>query len=467
MARPHNARAVQRHLRYAWLEYEDVRDAIAFDRGFSSAEIGGRNLFLDLPISASASTRRVSSNLPDLDIDWLRSHDNPAEQGVLARPTNSHNEFLVRWALNPGVADGQLTFEAADVQADLIVFSGHGAGGTVMGSASGSFAQIDLGRGLATNAAMPTSGRVKYLLLPACKLAAWECIPYWLPVLRKQNPLHGILGYEGPYPGDAIGAAIMRSFLGAIRQNPDMPILDAWAHGNTGRPWAALQLADSRHDSVARWVTEGLPEPSPTSAIEHYNHDSFAAGGRTYAQLEHVYSVRFAMPDGTDIQMSNNDPDSAVIGLFPGSHGAVVLRALPTGMSFQPGQQVRVVFYRFRVEHPEVDLDRLLTFDANLFTPSADNHPTITKAHDANVRKQGFPNGRVDGIDVSVHTASKEIRLPYTVLPANVISYYAVDGVNAGTRGRFWLLMIPPGVAPTDFEAFVGKYVDAAWLHAQ
>jgi hypothetical protein len=467
MAAPQNSRVVKRHLRYAWFEYEDPRDGIAFDRGFSSGEIGGRNLLHDLPPHSSDPRRKVSANLPGLEIGWLRSADNPNEQGLVARPSDAQNAFLVQWALNPGVANGQLTFGAAQEQADVVIFSGHGAGGTVMGSASGSFVQIDLARGFAQHASTPTSGRVKYLILPACKLAAFDCVRYWLPILRKQKPFHGVLGYDGPYPGDAIGAVAIRNFLRAIRTNPAVPILNAWASGNSGLPWGAIQLADSRQDSIQRWVTDGLPEPNPSAAIRHYNRTTLATGGRVFEQFGSVYSIRFAMADGTEIQMSNNDASSPTIGLFPARPGSLIIRALPTGMTFEPGQTFRVIFYRYRPEHPEMDLDKLLQFDSTLFSAGPDNHPTIRKVVDANPKKQGGPNGRVDGIDVQVHAQTREVRLPFAVRSASDIAYYSIDGLNAASRGRFALLMVPPGVSNTSFDSFVGEYVDGAWLHAQ
>src|ERR1051325_10377707 len=94
---------IARHLRYAWLEYEDPRDAVAFDRTFSAASLGWVNLFLDLKDNGTGARIDVSNQTPLLDIRPVPNPDNPAETGLIARPQSAHGVFLEQWLINPGV----------------------------------------------------------------------------------------------------------------------------------------------------------------------------------------------------------------------------------------------------------------------------------------------------------------------------------------------------------------------------
>lgn len=247
------ARTVTRYLRFAWIEYEDHRDGVMFHIGFSSGAIGGRNLLLELP--RKPPNHRVDPAHPDLDISWLQNPHTPTERGLIMRPLTDHQDFLGPWLLNPGVrrtsdTQAQLTFgndftrivpppgrirvpsELQDqLQADIVAVSGHGGGGVIFGNAISRGNIFEVLTKVLQNVNIPTTGRVKYLILASCFNAGAALAKEWLPLFRKDNPFHGILGYSDHYIGNNIGALVMQRFTALLqdsakKNDPSLTILN-------------------------------------------------------------------------------------------------------------------------------------------------------------------------------------------------------------------------------------------------
>ncbi|MDX2059181.1 MAG: hypothetical protein SFV24_15340 [Gemmatimonadales bacterium] len=446
-----NGRIVTRHLRYAWLEYEDHRDGVFFDRTMSGT-LGWRNLFLDLP--PSAGNKRIDRAHTDLDIRWLADPVQPTVQGLVARPRTADADFLGQWLINPGVkriadSEGELTFGAdATDHADLVAISGHGAGGRVFGKALPGGAEIDLKALMTKHAATPTSGQLKYLVIASCFNASNYMAKSWLPILTKAKPLRGILGYSDHYLGDAAGADVTRRFGALLQKNPTMPIYDAWRQANeaTNQPWGAILRVEARKDNLIRWVRGHLDELSADGDVVHVDATTFPTG--------------VAVTDKPVPFRSDFGDEAFYDGLVAGRPGTFKLFAAK-GHTFKAGTTTRLVFFYYRPAKTEMDLDRLLSFDPMTLP---DGSPGIRKLVDANVKKK-HKTGRVDGLEITVAADTETIALPFRVLP-DAIKHFPADPNGAGTHGLFWTYLFPNGADSSDFAQGFHGYENAALLRS-
>jgi hypothetical protein len=512
---------VQRHLRFAWMEFEDHRDAVMMHHTFSSGKLGWRNLLLDLP-SVRTSERvnilsqfivgeptgfweklldalftrplklpgsRVSHKHAFLNVQWLSySKQNKKTQGLIMTPAsnlkdvidlnkgileeltpqqiselndllnNSINEFLGRWLLNPGVkkeseSAGYLTYELdATDQADLVVASGHGGGGSVFGSMGGSrsWSQFYLSRIMRDNIGLPTTGRVKYLLVPGCTNCGDFNGEYWMPLFEKEKPYHGVLGYSGKYPGDDPGAAIVKRFTESIQTNPDLPIIEAWKRANASHPYGAFVLTAARGDTMRKWVSkEGLTVPAESRTVTFF--DPAHPKGTPFTVTHEVDAI-FHMADGRPIVEPNNTVQLAVqkqFGLIPGQKGHLEIKGSGS-RPLTPGKKIRIVFYYWRPTKLRVNLPRLLKFDA-----SSRSITPLTDQNKPGSFDKPQPNNRVDAIEYVIGDSdSSGIRLPYTVVAdAHENKDFSADA--PGVFGRFHV-----GIALEQDPGKFGKYVE-------
>ncbi len=434
------AASVSRLMRFAWLEYEDFRDGVYFDRAFTAA--GWRNLFLDLAPVTPAPGRADLGN-PNLKIRWFAGK-NPNELALIATPSAADTKFLEKWIVNPGVggiaggSDGseivtnfRLThgFDTSD-QADMLVISGHGAAGVVAGAASGQPSTIQLFRAFDRRNAPSASGRLKYLVVPTCSNLKLQNAPQWLLALDKDFPLHGVLGYSGGYNGDIDGATVMIRFANILHGQPDKTILQAWREANVGRPWGAVAHAlSAEQDTLRKWRANKLPEP-PRTRFLHF--EPSHAEGVEIPTTPPPWTAMFHMtpgPGGSDVEITSDNHNQPDIGLLPGARGYLLLRH--DGASF-PNDVMRVVFGMFRFDHPDTNLTTLLQFDAG---------PSIKLITNGNVE---IPrSGRVDALDVSLPPGAQELKLHYTVLATAVASY--PPDPNMGMSPMFIVALFPPG----------------------
>ncbi len=479
---------IARHRRFAWIEYQDPRDALMLASTFSSTKLGWLNLFEDLPLIKTPEAVSIPTvlsgnfNLPGDRIDrphplmnfsylsdpQQRNEKGKVPQALILRPGANlrkiladagqttppdiatriramhdlHHNFLGRWLLNPGVkrtsaTDGVLTFDSDFTeQADLVAVSGHGGGGAVFGDALGAFAAFELAKLMVSNVNVATSGRVKYLLVPSCTNLKEDNSTSWLPLLRKDNPFHGIFGYVDSYPGDEVGALIHRRFGELIQGNPDIPLLDAWKQANGSSPWGALMLESSaKNDTMRKWVTEaGLPDPAGGEKVLHF--DARHPGGKA-PQESFDFEATFHLANGTAITATNNrqqDADQRIAGFFPGQRGSLELTA-PRGR-FDDGDKMVVIFFYWRSTKLKVDLPQFLTFD-----------PVPGKLRFLADQNKDSPNppNRIDALEFTFGRGeSSGVTLQYTVnAQAASMPGLSSDGASATTMGRFHVALIP------------------------
>jgi len=460
------SRAVNRHRRFVWIEFEDPRDGIAFNRTMSSTEVGWRNLLFDLPPDKRGQSRIDAAN-PTLNIGWVAAKD--FGRALIMRPKVDHSKFLGEWLLNPGVkkergagsVGSKLTF-ADDFtdQADFVAVSGHGAGGMIWGKASGG----DIGDGFEIANEMgkhldkPTTGRIKYLLLPCCFLVSIHNAESWLPILRKNKPLHGVLGYGEKYLGDSTGAAVTRRFASLLKSNLTMPIFEAWRRANEAvhQPWGAVILNAARKDNMKQWITEeGLPDLSAEKEVRCFDGDSMPDGEEVTGKPKDIEAF-FVMADGSLIQSPMNRPANDLMGLFPGKSGEILLRVNKKDLSFQPDSHVTILFYYFRPAKTEMDLDGLLTFDR---VPGA----RLRFLTDANARKEK-KTGKHDAIEYTfLPGQEKEARIRFTI-SENAHKVYKDDENGHFTHGLFWMAVFPQGLPLSDPRKAFTMYKHGAWL---
>ena len=434
------AASVSRLMRFAWLEYEDFRDGVAFDRAFTAA--GWRNLFLDLAPVTPAPGRADLGN-PNLKIRWFAGK-NPNELALIATPSAAEVDFFNKWVINPGVggiagsaggAESVTNFrlthgsDTSD-QADMLVISGHGAGGMVMGAASGRQNEILLFDVFKGNRAFPASGRLKYLIVPACSNLKFDNAHLWLPALDKDFPLHGVLGYSDAYKGDVDGAIVMVRFANLLHSQPDKTVLQAWREANTGRQWGAVahQLSAGQ-DTLRKWRANSLPEP-PRTRFMHF--DPSHSEGIDIPTTPPQWNAKFHMtpgPDGSDVEITSDNHNKRDIGLIPGARGYLLLRH--DGASF-PNDLISIVFGMYRFTHADTNLSTLRKFDADL---------PIKLIRNGNIDVPR--SGRVDTLEVSLTPGAQELKLHYTVLTTAVASY--PRDPDMGTSPMFIVRVFPPG----------------------
>ncbi|WP_394840323.1 hypothetical protein LVJ94_25910 [Pendulispora rubella] len=411
--------------------------------------------------------KRVSSNVPDLDIRWL---SDSGERGLIARPATNNGKFLEQWILNPGVAGGKLTADNTEEQADLVAVSGHGGGGYVYGNALGAKDdnRILLGAHLARHVSDPSTGRLKYLLVPSCSNLSEQWADQWLPILKKEKPVHGVLGYSATYPGDTQGAELMRNFCSALKADPARLLLDVWAEinekSNPPVAWGAAQRVDARNDNLRDWVTKGLDVHSDSdNVVWHYDHNSFPTGKKLLPSGHaDAYEIHFVMDDGTVLQEGNNSVEDADAsrGLFPGQRGVVRIRAKHPEDRFSPRDKFTVMFYFFRPLKHEMDLDALLIFDEGLF--HSGGAPFARKLIDANELKRPGKTGKVDALEVT-SCLGQEVRLPFTVAPG-AKNAFPRDPNGPNTHGLYTLGLYPPGARVGGEAQLIWVPKNGAWL---
>ncbi|MEJ7731249.1 MAG: hypothetical protein WKG00_18785 [Polyangiaceae bacterium] len=443
---------IARHLRYAWLEYLDARDAIAFDRTFSSASLGWINLFLDLADDLNEGKVDVSNQTPKLDIRWVPNPDNPREKGLIARPKGAHRRFLERWIVNPGVnraraanepppASGSASTLTAGADAtdvcDLLAISGHGAIGEVWGNEVDA---IDVAGAFEDHINEPASGRLKYLLVPTCGNCGDFTADKWLPALQKRQPLHGVLGYSGNYTGDREGAASMRAFGDVMKKIPMLTVLVGWSRGNDGLPWGAVvHDAAARNDTVERWHSAaGLPPLPPGSTPRAFDSNSFPKGTEIVIGIR-AMDLHWIHEDGTVIDRTNNRATSSSPAahrfLSPGARGALRLRN--NHGNFQKGARIAIRCVWVRPTKPPMSFDTLLDFDAPLLQSGASAPPAIEFVPD-----KGDATKR-NGLIVTAPSSDTDvITLGYRVKGTALAAYTPIDD---GITGFFFFRVLPPG----------------------
>jgi hypothetical protein len=487
-------RCVNGNRSFAWLEFEDTRDGTAFVFGLQG--MGWKNLLLDLRATTDDDGAPVlADDNRDLQVRVFEATARH-ERGALWIPGDADG-FTEQWIRKPGViASPQQTLVFGDEPgarwADLVVVSGHGSKGKVYGVAYSRLTREDGAQertwnvaGMLRDRTTPRGTRLKYLILACCTNAGIAIGPMWLPAFEDRPPeqvLHGILGYAQMYPGDEVGAGIMRRFVDLLfpeKVNGRPPesertILQCWAEANRGAAaWGAVMIEDAaRHDRMSQWVSEqGLSDPA-TITVKQY--DEFTTDfprplddshGIVLTSAPPEYEARFWVSkrgdaqtnlqlvdgaafgwDGHDtVQVGNNDNFvDPQLGLDPGRAGKLVLSS--RSGSFAPGTTMTVVFYLYRETHEDLDLRALLDLQ---LSPS--QRRRCLSLVDANQRKPDTGKGHVDALQYTFDDADEEARFELAHGRAELLFVVPPDAPErnhdrgtARSCGYFWVDVVPP-----------------------
>jgi hypothetical protein len=469
------------HLRFAWFEYEDWDDAVAFTTAFS--QMGWRNVLGDLGQIGPGPPQAFDQGHLDLFIKWV-PNSTSTQRGLIAFPADQHASFLARWLFCPAVNSdtSKLTLDPKDDidsddlgtrHAELVSISGHHSGGRVSGQAlknlgKGVPSGINLGQELRTmTSPIVVSGHLKYLLIPACYACNLDQADEWLPFFQQNPSVHGILGYSNTYIGDKTGAILMRDFALEVKRNPSGTILDAWRRANASAAWGAVMHNGALTDTPAQWATDdGLPRLGPVGSggsarVLQFDPANFASGGQVVQVGTPDFQARFHRgSDGKEIKSGNNDVTG--IGLNPGTTGFILIKA-NNGKTFSQGDKITLVFFYYRPLKHDMNLDTLLTFSSSLLqTDPTLGVPKLRVIPDANVQKEGWPNKRNDGVEYTFGS-EQEGRIDYTV-NQNAASSYPAGPEGPNTHGRFMLYVFPPGASTSNPQAGFSMYHDGVWL---
>lgn len=450
-------RAVTRHLKWAWVEYGDPRDGSAFAAGLYT--MGWRNLFAYLPRKSDAKGSyyvdsshpllpiRIKGNttmaLPNAVVDTetvsppfvsdpiFDAHRAANGDEAFTAAIKEQSEFLSRWVFAPGLkkvseTESHLTIESDFTDyADLVAISGHGAGGTVWGGDWSLGAQIGTAAEISTSA---PSDRLKYVLVPTCYNLNQHNSETWVPLFRRTNPLHGMLGYAQSYPGGATGAGVFARFAENLKVS-GKTILAAWKEAHTGyleQRWGAMLHGSAIKDTMRDWLAGALEAPDPNGELRWYNYENYP-DGIPVEEYDPIVKAHFYMGD-TKITPENKD--SMDVGLFSGESGTLEITNA-TG-PFQDGRIVTIAFYYYRPDKDGMNLTRLLSFGS---TPDA----AVEVLTDYNQR-DGTANA--DAINVTIQGSPSAVRIPFTV-PADAHEAYHRHGERQ--YGYFWMHVEPTG----------------------
>jgi hypothetical protein len=482
---------------FAWLEFQDPRDGVAFVAGFQG--MGWQNLLAGLRPRKNDKGQTVYEDAErPVQVRVYRSSSG-REQGALWTPDDA-DDFTKRWIVRPGVISGASPTLVCDEQpearwADLLVVSGHGSKGRVYGDAYGSAVgerPPDERRWYVANLMgqpeAPRGKRLKYLIIPACTNCGIAVAPMWLDTFLNRpldEVLHGVLGYAQAYPGGEVGATIVRRFVDLVfprkvsgKAPPnEKTILHCWAEANkrSGAGWGAVMLAEAaQRDRMSAWVSEaGLPDPT---RLELRQYDEYStrfpapideSDGLVVSAEPPDYEARFWVSktfdaqdnlqrvdgflmgwDGREmIRCGNNDNlIDPQLGLDAGRVGKIVLSA--KGGHFQAGTAITVVAYLYRETHEGVSLPTLFEFQ---LSPSQKRRFRFLV--DANRRKGDVGRGRVDAFhylfDAADEEAERELETGLVELFFVVPEAAPKKNPDRGTAhscGYFWLDLVPPRI---------------------
>jgi len=444
-------KAVTRHLNYAWVEYGDPRDGQAFAAGLS--KIGWNNAVSGFPVKKDAFGLRAEDTahplLPPVKDPLFEAFRKANTPEAFDDEIMKQNDFIANWAFCPGVqrvsdTESNLTVDADITDyVDMVGISGHGAMGTVWGGGR----PADLNKAL-TFPLNPASDRLKYVIIASCHNAADVQVESWMPALRRDNPINGVLGYGDMYPGDETGQALFQNFVDQLKAGSGATntILQAWRKAHPGgyrKYWAALlHTSSAQNDTMAKWLAGGIETPDKDGEVRWFSEANFPDGQPMIAKAL-PFAVNFFM-GSTKITSQNTGDDK--VGLFPGQKGALVIET--KAGTFAVDEELTVTFFYYRPAHPDMNLDTLLTFDQ----PLPDGDLTILKDNN----KQDSTTFR-DAVKFVVRSAGlSSVTLPYTVR-SDAAKNYAVDG--PGRHGLFTVqLELSSRMEVLSF------YRDGAWL---
>lgn len=449
-------RSVGRHLRCAWLEYQDIRDAIVFVHG-ATARLGFENALAGLPKGRGGAKTRQAANLPDMRIR-VRSHKSGKAvfRALVAQPTESDTKPLADWVSSPAIDGADFTSDPnSSNPLDLLVVGGHGMGGKVWSEGSDDAGELELSSAFSDHVGQARSGRLKCLMIPSCNNVHEMMAAGWISAFDHLQPLHLILGYHETYAGGATGARVMAKFLRQLSKSPSIPLVSAWRKANEPhkQPWAALAAKGAEGMNLKDWVSDNLPALSHVTDLVYLDADSPSGRPASMGNKDHL--ARWVMADGTLLDSTNNRVTDTNKGLFSGAKGVIRIQALKTGTHFKVGEFAFLGIFRYR-ESKELDISDLLEFDASLLTPQASTGKPLLAL------EQGLLRGGLgaQALKINIAAAGDTIELPFTV-KADTSKHFKADGLG-GTHGQFVLDFGGPNVSTDEIDQDGDRI--ASWL---
>lgn len=448
-------RSIGKHLRCAWLEYQDIRDAIVFMHG-ATARLGFVNALAALPKGPGGRQTRQAANLPDMDIR-VHSHRSGKStfRALVAEPTANDAKALASWVSSPAVDGSDFTTDPTSPNAlDLLVLSGHGMSGNVWGDRTGDSADLEISAGFSDNVGQPRSGRLKCLMIPSCNNLHEMMAGGWISAFDHAQPVYVILGYRDTYSGGATGARVMAKFVQQLRKSPPTSLVSLWRVANERyrQPWSALVAKGAEGMNLEDWVNDNLPELSHLTELVYFDADN--PSGKPAVMGNEDHEARWVMEDGTVLDSTNNRISDVEHGLFAGAKGTIRIKALKPDQSFKVGDFAFLGIYRYR-DTKKLDISEVLEFDSSLLTPQASTGKPLV------ILERGFVRGGggVEALKINVATAGDTIELPFTVKPG-AAKGFDPDGPG-GSYGKFVLDFGGPDVANDGVDQFGER--DAYW----
>lgn len=476
-------RTVPRHRTFAWIEFQDERDAVWFHHGLS--RMGWVNPLSLLP-AASVAPSKLPNGVeitgghrdnahPDLEI-LLATHRMKVSagggkafkkaSGLFIRPTTEeHIRFLEKWIFSPGVNrdEGKLTFgKDATEEIDLLVVSGHGGSGTCYTEGGPTdFHFLDAIDFALHRLRAGTAGRPPlYLIVAACNNLVKDVAFIYQPV-HEQLMVRIIMGFADKYSGDAIGARVMHRFTELMRKKGKMPILDAWEKANerSGQDWGATLDVVAGEDTMEDLLT--LPELMPLMGIIHF---ADSHGSVSLAPPDEPIAVRFVVhnADGTETEITKSNNTDPKVGLFPGQEGHLRIDPSPH-FPLKAGDRLVIQFHYHRHTKPWDGLEKLLEFKdqtARKINGTLTVLENENKEDDAEAKRHGKPVKIKDAIEYIV-AAGEEVglELPYTV-DSKLDSTFTVD------TDKFYTRVEPPARTPFTSVGLISNKVHHARVRA-
>lgn len=439
-------RSVGTHLRCAWLEYQEIQDAIVFMHA-ATARLGFVNALAALPKGAGGPRTRQATNLPDMKIR-VRAHRSGKTtfRALVGEPSAGDAKVLADWVSSPAVDGAEFSSDPASANAlDMLALSGHGMSGKVWGDGSGDDAGLEISAGFSDNVGRPRSGRLKCLMIPSCNNLHEMMAGGWISAFDHPQPVYVILGYHETYAGGTTGARVMAKFVKQLAKTPSMALVAAWRAANEPykQPWAALVAKGAEGMNLEDWVGDKLPKLSAITDLVYF--DAANSSGRPAILGNEDHQARWVMADGTVLDSTNNRVAHVDKGLFSGAKGTIRIKALKADQHFKVGDGAFLGIYLYR-DSKVMDISDLLEFDASLLTAQpATGKPLVEPERD--LLRGG---GGVQAFKINVAAAGDTIELPFTVKP-DAAKHFKPDGPG-GSRGQFVLDFGGPDVSTDEID---------------
>jgi len=471
------SRTILRNLTFAWVEFLGTSDGIAFLA--AAKRMGGNNLFeflLPDPAAPDADFIPARSKKPGVLAKrvgrfWMGKVNDFRELSadVHAQQTarDESKDFAEGWILNPAVLVTDVVGPPVlGTPTHFLAVSGHGSGGLVWGGADdkGAFSinmmQVPLSFASSTTHLV---GSLKCVLLASCYNVSPDLGPLWVAALRRVSRIVGdntvglrlVLGYRDGYPGGNLGARAMTDFLGRVRKDPTIPIVEAWRKANTRAsnktltrtlPWAAFAFETAAGDNFADWNDNKLSPVKLTDPILHFNSSTPASGEPAIEQR--AVEIRWRMGDAAKTVIDTSNRLDPKVGLFSGEKASITIKLSATVPAPNKDEIAFLVFYYYR---PAKSMDLAKLIDVK--TATAKDLDVVAR-EGLNIELQ---ETSIQGFQLTAKTDGvRDFEIEFTL-----VSPISLKDGNDGTRGNITLGFFPFGTDPEGWAQIHNRILPA------